>query len=292
MITTQQRFSQDYRPQDYCPQNLSNSLCVFAANELVLSVAKQFSENLKLDFFTYKDISDPARLEFPFIFVYDGSHAHILQTGKAAPGPVTASFLQGKTSHRLKFGGGKGQMIAKAVGLNKGVCPTILDATAGLAQDAFVLASLGCQITLLERSPIIAELVRMALKEAEYSEISDITNKMRLQTVDACTWLAAQTERAADVIYLDPMYPHTDKTALVKKEMRLFHTLVGESVDDAELLDIALQKAHYRVVVKRPRKGETIKGHQPAHQIVGKSCRYDIYPLQKLENMKSSLIGP
>ena len=88
------------------------------------------------------------------------------------------------------------------------------------------------------------------------------------------------------MIYLDPMYPHSDKTALVKKEMRLFHTLVGESADDAELLAAALQKARYRVVVKRPRKGETIKGTQPTHQILGKSCRYDIYPLQRLENLK------
>ena len=271
------------------PQNLSTSLCVFAADDSVLSVAKQFSERLQLCFFSYKDLPDPTQLEFPFVFVYHGLLANIIQTGKAAPGPVTASFLQGKTSHRLKFGGGKGQMIAKAVGLNRGVCPSVLDATAGLAQDAFVLASLGCQLTLLERSPIIAELLRVALKESETSDVRDITGRMSLKSVDACTWLTAQTEKVADVIYLDPMYPHTDKTALVKKEMRLFHSLVGETTDDAELLDIALQKARYRVVVKRPRKGESIKGQQPAHQILGKSCRYDIYPLQRLENMKNSV---
>ena len=270
----------------FYPKNLSDSLCVFAADDTVLSEAKQFAENLRLCFFSHKEVSNPANLEFPFVFVYEGIQAKIIQTGKSAPGPVTASFLQGKTNHRLKFGGGKGQMIAKAVGLNKGVYPSVLDATAGLAQDAFVLASLGCQLTLLERSPIIAELLRVALKESDLSELREITERMTLKAVDACTWLADQTEKVADVIYLDPMYPHTDKTALVKKEMRLFHTLVGETADDAELLAVALQKARYRVVVKRPRKGETIKGQQPAHQIIGKSCRYDIYPLQRLENLK------
>lgn len=270
----------------FYPSNLSESLCVFAADSSSLPSAKEFSEHLKLKLFSFEDELEASQLTFPFVFKYKGAHGQIIQTGKGAPGPVTASFLQGKTNHRLKFGGGKGQMIAKAVGLNKGVYPSILDATAGLAQDAFVLASLGCQLTLIERSPIIAELVRLALKEAESSEISDITARMSLISANACGWLSAQNEKVADVIYLDPMYPHTDKTALVKKEMRLFHTLVGETADDYELLDMALEKARYRVVVKRPRKGETIKGQQPAHQIIGKSCRYDIYPLQRLENLK------
>lgn len=270
----------------FYPTNISESLCIYAADASTLATAMAFAQTIKVQCFSYQNTPDPYLLAFPFVFVYEGSQAQIIQTGKSAPGPVTASFLQGKTTHRLKFGGGKGQMIAKAVGLNKGVSPTILDATAGLAQDAFVLASLGCEITLLERSPIIAELIGSALKEAQGTEIQDITARMHLNSVDACTWLSEQEGQVADVIYLDPMYPHRDKSALVKKEMRLFHILVGETIDDSELLAEALQKARYRVVVKRPRKGETIQGQQPAHQILGKSCRYDIYPLQRLENLK------
>lgn len=271
---------------DFTPKNISHSLCVFAADASVLTLAKKFADSLQLCFFSFNDVTAPAHLEYPFVFVYQAERAQIIQTGKGAPGPVSASFLQGKTNHRLKFGGGKGQMIAKAVGLNKGVVPHVLDATAGLAQDAFVLASLGCSITLLERSPIIAELVRVALQESESSDIHDITSRMQLNAVDACKWLTSHTDKVADVIYLDPMYPHSDKSALVKKEMRLFHTLVGETADDSALLSAALDKARYRVVVKRPRKGETIAGQQPAHQLMGKSCRYDIYPLQRLENLK------
>tara|TARA_R110002167_G_scaffold197959_3_gene400970 strand:+ start:1461 stop:2297 length:837 start_codon:yes stop_codon:yes gene_type:complete len=271
----------------FYPKNISESLCIYAADASTLDTAIAFAKKLQVECFSCQDIPDPYLLDFPFVFVYEGAKAQIIQTGKSAPGPVTASFLQGKTTHRLKFGGGKGQMIAKAVGLNKGVLPTILDATAGLAQDAFVLASLGCEIILLERSPIIAELIASAIRESQGTDIQDITTRMLLNSVDSCTWLAEQEGKVADVIYLDPMYPHRDKSALVKKEMRLFHTLVGETTDDAELLANALQKAKYRVVVKRPRKGETIQGKQPAHHIMGKSCRYDIYPLQRLENMKN-----
>jgi len=270
----------------FYPENLNQHLCVYARHVQDVDRAQQFALNLDLQLYTFAECEDPSRLDHDYVLVYQANTAFILHTGKSAPGPVSASFLQGKTTHRLKFGGGKGQMIAKAVGLNKGVYPNVLDATAGLAQDAFVLASLGCQVTLLERSPVVAELIAMALSEAQDSELADIISRMQLFAVDACNWLRQQNEAVADVIYLDPMYPQRDKSALVKKEMRLFHTLVGETPDDAELLAGALEKARYRVVVKRPRKGETISGRQPAHQIMGKSCRYDIYPLQRMENLK------
>lgn len=270
----------------FYPDNLNQHLCVYAVNAQTLARAQQFALNLGLQVYTSLEIDDPSRLTHDYVLVYQADSVFILQTGKSAPGPVSASFLQGKTTHRLKFGGGKGQMIAKAVGLNKGVYPSVLDATAGLAQDAFVLASLGCHVTLLERSPLVAELIASALAEAQHSELAEIISRMQLFNVDACDWLRQQNEAVADVIYLDPMYPQRDKSALVKKEMRLFHTLIGETQDDAELLAAALEKARYRVVVKRPRKGETITGRQPAHQIMGKSCRYDIYPLQRMDNLK------
>ena len=95
----------------------------------------------------------------PYILYYQSEGVSIIQTEKGAPGPVSASFLGGKTEHRRQFGGGKGQLIAKAVGLNQGVLPEVLDASAGLGRDAFVLASLGCQLTMIERSPVIAELL-------------------------------------------------------------------------------------------------------------------------------------
>jgi 16S rRNA (guanine1516-N2)-methyltransferase len=270
----------------FLPENLNQLLCIYVADSDYIVHAQQFAERLQLQLFTPDQLPDIELLNFPYVLVYRDAGAEIVQNGKSAPGPVSASFLQGKTTHRLKFGGGKGQMIAKAVGLNKGVCPSVLDATAGLAQDAFVLASLGAQVTLLERSPVIAELIHMALEQAGASEISEIISRMNLLEVDACSWLAQQQGTVADVIYLDPMYPQRDKSAMVKKEMRLFHSLVGETLDDAQLLAAALEKARYRVVVKRPRKGESISGRSPAHQLIGKSCRYDIYPLQRMENLK------
>lgn len=57
---------------------------------------------------------------------------------------------------------------------------------------------------------------------------------------------------APDVVYLDPMYPHRQKSALVKKEMRVFQSLVGNDDDADSLLIPAMTIAKRRVVVKRP----------------------------------------
>src|SRR5690606_9993822 len=82
-----------------------------------------------------------------------------------------------------------------------------------------------------------------------------------------------------EVIYLDPMFPERQKSALVKKEMRIFREVVGDDEDAQDLLEVALQIATKRVVVKRPRKSETIGPRKPGHQLIGTSSRFDVYPV-------------
>ena len=246
--------------------------------------AQEFADRHSLSFYSNEQISD--RPQIPYILQYSGSSVSLVQTGKGAPGPISASFLVGKNAHRRQFGGGKGQLIAKAVGLSAGITPHVVDATAGLGRDAFVLASLGCRVTMLERSPVASELLRYALAEAAQSDIEEIASRMVLEECDGAAWLCSQQLSVADVIYLDPMYPASEKSAKVKKEMRAFHDLVGESSGDEALLAAAMEKARCRVVVKRPRKGRAIDGVKPSYELAGKSCRYDIYALNSLSILK------
>lgn len=175
-------------------------------------------------------------------------------------------------------------MIAKAVGVQPGIRPRILDATAGLGRDAFVLASLGCEMTLIERQPLVAALLEDGLQRAALSlEVAPIAARMRLLGGNAIALMQEWQGEAPQVIYLDPMFPHRDKSALVKKEMRLFRPLVGDDLDAPALLAAALELASHRVVVKRPRKAPAIAGSRPSYVLEGKSSRYDIYPKKKLE---------
>ncbi|WP_420797642.1 class I SAM-dependent methyltransferase [Candidatus Sororendozoicomonas aggregata] len=198
--------------------------------------------------------------------------------------PVTVDFVGGKVGHRRRFGGGKGQDIAKAVGLNKGVTPRVLDATGGLGRDAFVLATLGCQVTLLERSPIIGALLEDGLKRAALcGDVADIISRMGLIQGDAVGTMTAMLDeqKPYDVVYLDPMFPHRDKSALVKKEMQLFHSLIGDDKDANALLPPALALATHRVVIKRPRKAPFLADASPTYSLEGKTCRYDIHSLKR-----------
>ena len=208
----------------------------------------------------------------------------LVDLGPDAPGPVRVDFVEGAAAHRRLFGGGSGQMIAKAVGIQSGVRPRILDATAGLGRDAFVLASLGCELTLIERQPLVAALLEDGLaRAARDPEVAPIVARMQLLTGNAVDLLRAWPDEPPQVVYLDPMFPHRDKSALVKKEMRLFRPLVGDDLDAPALLAAALALASHRVVVKRPRKAPCIDGPKPSHQLEGKSSRYDIYPKKALK---------
>ncbi len=197
--------------------------------------------------------------------------------------PLLVDFAAGAVDHRRKFGGGKGQDIAKAVGLNKGVTPRILDATAGLGRDAFALASLGCQVDMLERSPVVFALLADGLARAQAAangEVARIANQMTVAYGSVLDGLTPA--HLIDVVYLDPMFPERQKSALVKKDMRFFHSVVGDDPDADGLLDAALAMDCARVVVKRPSKAPLLANRQPSHQIVGKSIRYDIYAKRKL----------
>lgn len=225
-----------------------------------------------------------AQADADFALQLGAEGLQFVELGPQAPGAVRVDFVEGAVAHRRLFGGGTGQMIAKAVGVQPGVRPQVLDATAGLGRDAFVLASLGCAMTLIERQPLIAALLEDGLARARQSaEVAPIAAQMRLLQGNAIELLSAWTDEAPQVIYLDPMFPHRDKSALVKKEMRLFRPLVGDDLDAPALLAAALALASHRVVVKRPRKAPCIEGAKPSYVLEGKSSRYDIYAKKALK---------
>lgn len=233
----------------------------------------------------------PEALESPaFALVYDDSPLALYHTGRKVPGPVFVDFLGGAADHRRRFGGGKGQMIGKAVGLKAHVYPSVLDVTAGLGRDAFVLATLGCPVHMLERSALVYRLLADGLARAKAgalqngdAELMSILERLTLQAGEGQTELSSLApDRRPDVVYLDPMFPERQKSADVKKEMRAFHRLVGADADADDLLAPALAAARYRVVVKRPRKAPDLAGRPPSHRVEGKSSRFDVYALQKL----------
>ncbi len=188
-------------------------------------------------------------------------------------------FTRGKMAYRQRQGFSRRDPLARAVGIKKDCFPTIIDATAGLGRDAFILASLGCQVTLLERCPAIAVALQAGLIKANNnSDLQHTISRMQLQEVNSIEYLPnLSPENYPDVIYLDPMYPINSKSALVKQELRLVRELVGDDLDAEALFTIALQRVKKRVVVKRHRHAPTISALTPSHVIENPTIRFDVY---------------
>lgn len=186
-------------------------------------------------------------------------------------------FVGGAVGYRLRAGEGRSQALLKAVGFKKGVVPQVVDATAGLGRDAFLMASHGAQVTLIERSPDVSTALADALARARQAggRYEEAAARMTLLTGDS---IALLPTLAPDVVLVDPMHPPRGNTALVKKEMRLLRELVGADDDQVALMQAALASAKKRVVLKWPQNAPPMPGiRAPSHVIDGKSTRYDVF---------------
>ena len=231
-----------------------------------------------------RSIVKPNHSETRFVFILSDLGLSLSQIAEDNLLSIRADFYSPKVNYRRQKGGGKGQMIAKAIGLNSPKAPHVLDATAGLGGDAFVLASLGCPVTMVERVPEVHALLADGLRvagawgSAKDQSLIAILKRMTLVESDAAEYMQAlEDNRKPEVVYLDPMFPLRIKSAQVKKEMHVFHQLIGKNVDADLLLQIAQECAQKRVVVKRPRIAPFLAGLEPNYILEGKSNRYDIY---------------
>jgi len=189
------------------------------------------------------------------------------------------SFLEGKMRYRAEHAGLRKELIARAMGEHPRNQPYIVDATAGLGRDSFILATLGFKITLLERALPVFEALQKALNEAKPIYPQTI-ERMHLVHTDAIEWLK-ETSPKPDIICLDPMFPERKKSASVKKEMVILQKLLGKDEDHDLLFLTALANAKKRVVVKRPKLAPNCSDRAPNFSLTGKSSRLDVYLIKE-----------
>lgn len=225
-------------------------------------------------------ISDPGVNAFTFKLVVSSSGLQLEMAGPQAPGPIRVDFQSGAINYRVKNAVRK-QAITRAVGCKPGFLPTVLDATAGLGKDAFLLAHLGCRVDMTERDPVVHALLADGMQRAgNYQEngVSAAISRMFLHQGDFRKVIEPGTR--FDVVYLDPMFPQRRKSAQVKKDMFVLQRFLGSTQDESEsgqVLNLALTIATRRVVVKRPAKAGYLAALAPSHSLEGSSSRYDVY---------------
>lgn len=212
---------------------------------------------------------------------------------------IEIDFIHGKGTQRSKEANFKSQPLARALGLQKlrnrkTDRPSIIDATAGFGTDGWMMASLDSDVRLLEASPVLATMLTHALNvvrdtnSAQYGSDNHLANSalrpennLSVINTNCVQYLNDANNASADVIYLDPMYPQTRSSALVKKGMQLLHELIGPDDNGSALLSAALKRAEYRVVVKRPRGAPLLEGSEhftgQITDVQSPHTRFDIY---------------
>lgn len=240
-----------------------------------LLVARQLAEKLNLPLLT--PMHPTILQDYDYLLLFTKDYLALTNANDSKREPFHLDFLSGKINYRQKQAGFRNELLAKAIGGREKEPLNIIDATAGLGQDSFILATLGFHVTLLERSPVIHALLQDAFSRAELIQtLTPVMQKLNLIEANALQWLPNHQPRA-EVIYLDPMFPQKKKSAAAKKEMVMLKSIVGGDEDTEKLFHTALACATRRVVIKRPRLAEYIAAKKPNHSLIGESVRFDVY---------------
>ncbi len=180
-----------------------------------------------------------------------------------------------RIERRLKKAGRRTELLVQAVKPREGL--RILDCTAGLGNDALILAYLGCEVTLIERSRVISYLLEDAILRARaHHLLSRTAERMELLCADSISVLASRS--LPDVVYLDPMFPSKKGSALVKGPMQVLQRYLGPDLDSEKLLDAVLQSGVKKTVVKRPPRASNWNSRmRPAQVVESRNARFEIY---------------
>ena len=231
-----------------------------------LEKAKKISKKLKIDVFTdvkkVKDFSD-------LILQLDENGLSLVSENMKLYGDFSKMIKRIKQSNLEK------ELLIRSTKIKGKSNLNIIDATAGLGEDSFLLASYGYTVSLYENNPIIAELLIDALERArKIPELEEIASRMKVYEEDSIIAMA-NLKHSPDVILLDPMFPERTKSALIKKKFQILHKIERPCTDEFDMLKSAIKANPHKIIIKRPLKGEYLAGVKPNYSIKGNSIRYD-----------------
>ena len=176
----------------------------------------------------------------------------------------------------------KSDLLIKALG-HKTHPTHIIDATAGLGIDSFLLATAepNAKISLIEQNHLINILLQDGLDHCLTNQnIYNTCSRMKLFKANACDLI--KTLPPADIIYLDPMFTNNSFKGAVKKSMQWLHDICPAPSESElnHLFITALKHAKKRVIIKRAKSAPIISldnKYLPNYQVKGKTIRYDVY---------------
>jgi len=203
--------------------------------------------------------------------VFDSKGVSLKGYGLTYQGDFEESMLRRVSDGRLAH-----EMLVRAAKTDETNLRAI-DATAGMGEDSFLIAAYGYDVTLYEQNPVIACLLKDAIRRGKKNpKLKDIVNRMHLVEGDSVELLSNYVDKV-DFIYLDPMFPGRQKSGLINKKLQLIQKLEPPCSEEKDLFDAAIKAGPSKIVVKRPLKSPHLDGRKPNYILNGKAIRYDCY---------------
>ena len=243
------------------------------------SPAEISAEMVSHCFLAQLNLSDTAGAAADYQFILDQGRLALISVQNRRQSPVLVDFFDRAFQRRLAAGL-QGQLLGKALGLKNLRTPTVLDATAGLGTDSYLMAHAGCLVTAIERSSAIFALLEDGLRRAVQAvgvQASGSEAACRIEIRRGDFLLMDLPDKAYDVVYLDPMFPGDRRKARSGKEMTMLQNIATEDQSESGLLSQSLRCARRRVVVKRNRRSRELAGMKPTLKFQGSRLRFDVY---------------
>lgn len=194
------------------PMKKPAGIVITTDNPSVSEYARKLSEHLELKLFSEMPTSSDE-----LVLRLDDEGLFLCGNGQFFHGDFS------RMQSRINQGRLYSELLVKAAKL-KGpkTAPMAVDATAGMGEDALLLAAAGYTVQLYERDPIIAALLSDTLRRASVlPELNSIVGRMHLIEGDSITALS-NLSSGPDIILLDPMFPERQKSALIKKSSNYY----------------------------------------------------------------------
>jgi len=238
------------------------AVCI-QGKKLDMDRARRLADQFQVDL-----VKEPPQGKDAMYFLLDRSGLSLVQGKKVLKGDLT-NMLSRVTGGHLAH-----EILLKAAKPGEGRLRGV-DATAGMGEDALILAAAGYEMELFEHNPITAALLQDSLWRArKQPDLKDIVARMKLTQGDSKDLLAALTYEP-DLIYLDPMFPEKKKGGETKKKLQMLHQIEAPCADEEDLVQTAIQTGARKIVIKRPPEGPFLAGLTPSYQVTRKAVRFD-----------------
>ena len=152
---------------------------------------------------------------------------------------------------------------------------SILDCTGGFARDAAILASLGNNVTLIERNPLIMSLLVDAREKIKSDDIRYIFSRIKIRFGN-CIDFIRNTSEHFEYIYFDFMF-NVNKSALPSKNEQFLRKIVKNDINEnVDIIQETIQRVKSKIIIKEHISSNDYNNFDIINTYKGKTVKYHL----------------